>query len=772
MSLYGLDAGRRVLRLIWREEQSEDVQLRLLQKLYRIKPKVLFGAAFSILLLGGGAGVRVGDPWIIASAAFSSACAIWLACSLIRKPLPAAPSPEEARVAEYRFTLSSWLCSAGIGATCARALLASPDMLVHFMAIVLSIASMAMVVRNYFRPHIVIGQLICAYGPTAIALVLHATAEYIIVEIGGMALFYTMLQVVFGLHSEASDSLIKDELVRKQNIRFDAAINNMVHGLVMFGPDGRLLVHNRRFMEIYGFSPDYVRPGASLSDGYAHCEKLGHKMGRSHEEVLRKLGRGGELGHLAYRNQLADGRTVSVALQGMAGGGWVAIHEDITERLAAERQIEYMACHDPLTGLANRILFDRKLNLALASVSRDNPVAVLCLDLDRFKTVNDTLGHAMGDELLKEVATRLRSGLREKDVVARLGGDEFSIVQVGAAQPEGATLLANRIIEALSSDFIIRGHRINIGTSVGIALAPPSASDVDQLLREADLALYRAKSQGRGQFRFFTAEMDDDMQARRLLEMDLRKALSQHQFELAYQPLVTLETGRIAGFEALLRWNHPTRGVVMPNDFIPLAEEIGLIVPIGEWVLRHACLTAVHWPKDIAVSVNLSPAQFVSGDIGRTIDRALSGSGLEPHRLELEITEGLLLASSGEILETLHDLRSKGVRIAMDDFGTGYSSLSYLQSFPFDRIKIDRSFVQNLSHGGQAVAIVRAIAGLGKSLGIATTAEGIETMEQLNQLRAEGCSEVQGYLLGRPMTAASASRRILQQVQERDAKAA
>jgi predicted signal transduction protein with EAL and GGDEF domain len=339
------------------------------------------------------------------------------------------------------------------------------------------------------------------------------------------------------------------------------------------------------------------------------------------------------------------------------------------------------------------------------------------------------------------------------DIVARVGGDEFAIVQVAAEQPRGAIILADRLIETLAKPFDLDGHQVVIGTSIGIALAPLDGLDTDQLIKNADMALYRAKADGRGVFRFFEPEMDAKMQARRTLEIDLRKALAEGEFELFYQPLVNLASNEVSGFEALLRWNHPTRGLVSPSEFIPIAEEMGLIAPLGERILRQACAEAAGWPDDIKVAVNLSPVQFKSKTLALAVTSALASSGLPPHRLELEISESVLLQDNEATLTTLHQLRQLGVRISMDDFGTGYSSLSYLRSFPFDKIKIDQSFVRDLSGKEDSLAIIRAVAGLGRNLGMATTAEGVETREQLGYLRQEGCTEVQGYLFSRPLPA-------------------
>jgi diguanylate cyclase (GGDEF)-like protein len=379
---------------------------------------------------------------------------------------------------------------------------------------------------------------------------------------------------------------------------------------------------------------------------------------------------------------------------------------------------------------------------------------VLCLDLDRFKEVNDTLGHPVGDELLRAVAGRLRRCVRETDTIARLGGDEFAIVQISRTQPTDATALASRIIEAIDAPFDIDGHRVAVGTSVGIAIAPTDGTDPDQLLKNADLALYRAKSDGRGTYRFFEQEMDQRMQARRKLELDLRRALVDGEFELHYQPFVNLDRNEVIGFEALLRWRHPERGMVSPAEFIPLAEETGLIVPIGEWALRRACREAIGWPDGIAIAVNLSAAQFRNRQLVQTVVNALAAAGLPATRLELEITESVLLQDAEAAREILLQLRSLGVRIALDDFGTGYSSLSYLRTFPFDKIKIDRCFIADLSTSAEApLAILRAVTQLGATLGMTTTAEGVETEEQLALVRAVGCTEMQGHLFSPPRPA-------------------
>ena len=461
----------------------------------------------------------------------------------------------------------------------------------------------------------------------------------------------------------------------------------------------------------------------------------------------------------SWRHLKADGSEIEVLTYarrvpfGRAHAILVAV-VDVTERKAAEARIAYMAHHDALTNLPNRVLFHERLNALLARVRRNGEsLAVHCLDLDHFKGVNDTLGHPIGDELLQTVAQRLSKCLRDSDMVARLGGDEFAVVQYPLDGPHDAGALANKLIEVVSEPYDVHGHEFVVGGSIGIALAPGDGEQADVLLRNADMALYRAKAEGRGSAHFFEPEMDRRVQARRLLELDLRKAFAHGEFELFYQPLVNLNANAVSGFEALLRWRHAERGMIGPAEFIPLAEEIGLIVPLGEWVLRQACTEAMRWPDILKVAVNLSPAQFRSRGVVKAVLTALAYSRLPPDRLELEITESVLLGETDANLATLHQLRELGVRISMDDFGTGYSSLSYLRCFPFDKIKIDRSFVKELSERPDCVAIIRAVAGLGLSLGIATTAEGVETSEQLERVRAEGCTEVQGYFFSPPRPA-------------------
>jgi diguanylate cyclase (GGDEF)-like protein len=427
---------------------------------------------------------------------------------------------------------------------------------------------------------------------------------------------------------------------------------------------------------------------------------------------------------------------------------------EIADREELQAKSQYLAFHDTLTGLGNRLLFKEQLEEALQDVSvKPHTLAVLFLDLDGFKAVNDTLGHSVGDLLLKSIAAKLRDILSLTDRIARLGGDEFAILQISATQPGSSIALAERIIEIVSQPWNIDGHDVTVGASVGIALAHPDDMSTENLLKSADLAMYSAKSDGRGTYRMFDPEMDAIVQARRILECDMRAAFVRNDFTLFYQPLVNLQTKKVTAFEALMRWQHPDRGLVSPGEFIPVAEEMGLIVQLGEWALRRACAEAMEWPSEIRVSVNLSPLQFSKGNLVSNVMSALASSGLPASRLELEITESVLLEKSERNIAILNQLRSLGVRISMDDFGTGYSSIGYLRSFPFDKIKIDQSFVRDLLIDERSLAIVRAIAGLGVSFGMTTTAEGVETEAQMRCLNLEGCIEVQGYLYSKPVPA-------------------
>lgn len=556
--------------------------------------------------------------------------------------------------------------------------------------------------------------------------------------------------------------------LQAQNLRFLTAIGNMPHGLSMFDAEERLIVCNDRYLAMYGLKPGQANPGTTMRDlikawdavGLAPVEEIVVR-----ERRLREMRKAGQ----SYTEaQMTDGRFYAVTQQAMQNGGWVSIHQDITAQKQAEHQIAYMARHDTLTGLTNRAVMLEKMDLALARMQHhDQPFAVLMLDLDQFKIINDSLGHPVGDELLKAVAVRLRECVRQTDTIARLGGDEFAILAVlDEPTRTSAMAMAARLLEAIGTAYAIDGNQLYIGTSIGIVLAPEHGTDSSTLLKNVDLALYKAKKEGRGVFRFFEEGLGVQARKRRILQAELHRALAEpasDEFEVHYQPIVCLETRNVISCEALVRWRHPQHPMISPADFIPLAEETGLIDSLTERVLLKACREAALWPAPISVSVNLSPMQFRGAGPLDMLRHCLSASGLAPERLEVEITETVLLKGSADTVGILQELRSLGVSVVLDDFGIGYSSLGNLRMFHFDKIKIDRSFIHELSRADNA-AIVVALAQLGRSLGMKTVAEGIETEEQLVMVRSAGCSNGQGYLFGRPCRASELdlSRRSVQ----------
>jgi diguanylate cyclase (GGDEF)-like protein len=546
--------------------------------------------------------------------------------------------------------------------------------------------------------------------------------------------------------------------VERQNAWFDAALNNMSQGLLMGGNDGRIAICNGRFLALFGLPADAAVVGLDLGELFALIEAQGFQAADLLQSILhRQLSLNVSRCSNAFVEMSAGGRAIAVAHRPLPDGGFVATYEDVTERQQIEQRIQHQALHDALTGLPNRIYFRQELTAALdAADSADGGVMLLYLDLDRFKEVNDSLGHPVGDALLIAVAERLRACLPSGHLVARLGGDEFAIVLRGRSAEAQAEILGRRIIEALEQDFSIDGHRVSIGVSIGAAAAKPSAAAADTLLKHADLALYEAKAQGRGRYCLFEPQLAEHLRHRLGLEIDLRRAVEDKAFDVAYQPLFDLRTNAVVGFEALLRWNHPERGFVSPPDFLPLAEDLGLIDSIGLFVLNRACADAVRMAGAPSVAVNVSPNQLKAEDFAEQVMEALRVSALRPDRLELEITETALLMDDERIIAQLWKLRDLGVRIALDDFGVGYSSLNYIRRVPLDKIKIDQVFVREATQRGDCAAIIRAIVGLARQLKIKTTAEGIENQDQLDLVRKLGCDQGQGYLLGKPMPIANA----------------
>ena len=555
-------------------------------------------------------------------------------------------------------------------------------------------------------------------------------------------------------------AVFKENAIQLQQLNqwLDIALNNMARGLSMFDADQRLVICNSFYAQLYDMPEALARPGALFADILHHRTMLVASV--DEHETLGPAGLALVLSALVerrtegqIRQRLRNSRTIEVSVKPLPWGGWVALHEDVTDRLMAAERITRLARQDTLTGVANRLHFRESLEDAIAGLEGDSSFALLAIDLDRFKDVNDALGHPGGDALLTIVGHRLTTLARREDIVARLGGDEFAILQRNVTGRGDADALARRLVDVLRQPFLVHGKRIEIGGTVGIALAPQDGRTTEEVMRKADIALYRAKAAGKGTWRFYDPEMEGRMQARRQLEVDLAGAAERGELSLYYQPIVSLASRRVEGCEALIRWRHPSRGMVSPAEFIPIAEETGLICQVGKWALVEACRDAASWPDDLSIAVNLSVAQFAGPDLALATAEALDRSGLAAHRLVLEVTETLLLGDDPATLELMHRLRGLGVAIALDDFGTGYSSLSHLRSFPFDKIKIDQSFVRDLPQRKNCEAIVGAVAKLASYLEMTTVAEGVETEDHLARVEAAGCDSVQGYLFSRPVAA-------------------
>ncbi len=568
--------------------------------------------------------------------------------------------------------------------------------------------------------------------------------------------FGAMVRAIETFRANAVQLLDHKSRLEQVNQWLDIAFNNMARGLSLFDRDERLVVCNAAYATIYKLPAELTRPGVPFGAVLEHRRsRLSDNIPPIlHDECQRRqllAAVDSCREEFRFEQVMADERVVEVSLRPLESGGWVAIHEDVTERKVASQRIARMAREDALTGLANRFRFREALDSLTAKDG--SRFALLAIDLDRFKEVNDTLGHPIGDQLLIAVARRLCETVRKSDLVARLGGDEFAVVLDGAIDRASVEAISLRIVEALHLPFQLASNRVEIGGTVGIALAPEDGADTGTLMKHADIALYRAKGEKRGTLVFFAPEMEGRMRARRQLEQDLQTAVADGGLELHYQPIVSLSSQRVTGCEALIRWRHPVHGMVSPAQFIPVAEETGAIIAIGAWALAQACRDAASWPHPLRVAVNLSVAQFSGPDLAEIAADALLASGLAPERLELEVTESLLLGHDNATLDALHKLKALGLSIALDDFGTGYSSLSHLRSFPFDKLKIDQSFVRDLTQRAACEAIVGAVARLAESLEMRTVAEGVETEEHLARVRAAGCHEVQGYLFSKPVPA-------------------
>ena len=569
-------------------------------------------------------------------------------------------------------------------------------------------------------------------------------------EIGGMA---RALQV---FKANAISLLEHQSKLEYVNVWLDIALNNMSRGVSMFDANAKLVLCNANYARLYELPAHLTTEGTAASAIIAHRTASGtvieaptsleaHAQDLSYEHMIERRT------ETSFVQRTTAGRLIAVSIQPLSAGGWVALHQDITKQREEEKSVRRLARLDSLTELQNRRGLQEALSDACRRLPVDGPFALHSIDLDKFKHVNDAHGHQAGDALLELVAQRLRKATRPEDIVARLGGDEFAVIQAGAASLETAQLLGKRLVDLVSKPYEIRGHVVTIGASVGIALAPEHGTDPEQLLRHADIALYAAKADGRRTHVTFEPAMDSKIQARRQLERDVRQALAYSEMALHYQPIIDLERQRVVSCEALMRWRHRERGFVSPADFIPIAEETGTIHELGAWALAEATRAAASWPDGIKVSVNLSPVQFNGPDLAAIVGAALADSGLDPARLELEITESVLLKDDDLSMAMLHRLRDLGVSIALDDFGTGYSSLSYLRSFPFSKLKIDQSFVRDLPNRTECVAIVQAVTALARSLDMTTVAEGVETNDHLQRVRAAGCDQAQGYLFSKPV---------------------
>lgn len=603
--------------------------------------------------------------------------------------------------------------------------------------------------RNAGRPYIAFGQVALALGPMALGHFVHNVGLYRFLGIAVLFSIISMMQVTLSIRDRIVSAMILTRDKAQLAERFQAALDHMSHGICMFGSDQRLDVTNERFAELTGLPLERLQEGASARDIIETAFADGHDNAHV-EAFLTDLASGN-----ATESTIptTNGRIIDVSFRPAVSGGTVVTFEDNTEQRRAEAQVAHMARFDSLTDLPNRAQAEDDLNaLFLTHTSAGSTFAVMFLDLDRFKVVNDSLGHPTGDALLRLVAARLKEILRESDVVARFGGDEFMIIQNPIASSECAETLAERIIETLRQPYLIANQRIDVGASIGIALAGAHGKDPSTLIKNADIALYVAKNNGRNCYFLFEESLERDAQVRRDLEVDLRQALDRGEFEMHYQPIANIHTGEIVICEALIRWRHPEKGMVPPNAFIPVAEETGLIIEIGRWVLSQACRDAATWPANIRVAVNLSPLQFADRDLIPSVTRAVHGAGLDPRRLEIEIVETVMINDSEATIRVMQDLRALGLTISLDDFGSGYSALSYLNRFKFDKIKIDGSYARSVDAKASSAAIIKAVATIGAELDMRTVIDGVETADQLRTTRDLGCTEVQGWLIARPMT--------------------
>ena len=743
-------------------ELPEEIRAALVESLFAPIVSLIVGAV-ACSIIGAAVALRVGDPWIMAnSIAILAVGMLRVASALLYRKYKKSNQLAATKLWERVYEYGAWAFATLLGLLCWLTITHTSDATLH-MAVTTTTAGYGAAIsgRNAGRPVIAVGQLTLCALPMAIALLLYPDWVHKALGFVVLMFIYGMIDITLSIRDIIIQALTmtRKEAVLAANFeeqanRFDVALNNMSHGLCMLDQQDRLQVWNERFIELLHLQNAPIRVGMRMPQLIRHSIRAGNFKAQSVKQVIGELAGGLRQDKFDQFQTSPDGeRTIAVSRRMKTGGGSVIILEDVTERKRAQERIAHLAQFDELTGLANRTQFHERFNAMLSSEHEgENHVTIHLIDLDRFKSINDTLGHPIGDKLLKEVAARLSTVIRPIDMITRFGGDEFVVLQTATERHQDAKRLAMRLASTLNNPFEVDGHRIDIGASIGIAMAPHDGVDADQLLKKADMALYAAKNGGGGNHCFFAMEMEDAAQERRALELDLREALTLQQFHLNYQPLVDLATGRVTTCEALLRWTHPVRGNVPPSVFIPVAEETGLIVAIGEWALNRACVDAATWPHGVKVAVNLSPVQFRERGLTLQVVSALAKSGLSAQRLELEVTERLLLDDNEGTLAAMQQLKNLGVSLSLDDFGTGYSSLNYLRKFPFNKIKIDRSFIVDLGDEHDARAIIGAVASLGASLDKIVVAEGIETVEQMKLVSSQGCHEGQGYLFGRPMS--------------------
>ncbi len=672
-------------------------------------------------------------------------------------------SSEKALQWEFRYGVGAASSLAILGLWCYWALTDTNDAYAPLVSFSITIAYVIGITgRNFGSSRLVVAQILSVAVPMIAGLLVDENPYYL-AFVPVLAMFFVaVLFVCERLRYNLLAAVISERDVSLLAERFDTALSNMPHGLCMFDSGHRIVVANRKLNEQLGLPWTIDLKHMSVQDLVSDCVRMKQLSKLNAVQFSRNMDeRLSEQIKEKFTVELEDGRTLEFSVEPMEDRGMVMVVEDITERKVAEAKINQMAHFDTLTELPNRAVLQCCLEEALSHSKRGYRCAVHFIDLDQFKQVNDTLGHSRGDLLLQAVAKRLRGAVRSTDFVARFGGDEFIVLQSPIVDEKEVSMLANRILRAIGTTYDIDQNEVAISASIGVALAPIDGKNTDEILRNADLALYRAKAESRDTWRFFKPEMEADARARRTVELDLRNALANGSFHIYYQPIVDLKTGRILTCEALLRWPREDHGMISPAEFIPIAEEMGLIAEIDRWVLKQACLECRRWPDNINVAVNLSSIEFSRNNVPQLVRETLSASGLPPHRLEIEITETTLLQDTEKSRAALRELQRMGVHVSLDDFGTKYSSLSYLHSFPLNKIKIDQSFVRNLVGNSRMMTLLRGIVHLSAELGLRVAVEGIETTEQLELISAEGkVDEVQGYLFGIPMPA-SALRTLL-----------